>query len=587
MLAGLVAGAHGTQDAIANGDTRTITILHTHTKESAAITFRKNGRYDPQALEQLNWLLRDWRMDEPIKMDPRLFDIVWEVYREVGASEPIHVVSAYRSPQTNSMLRRRSRAVAKHSQHMLGKAMDFYLPEVPVDRIRGIGVRLQHGGVGYYPTAFNPFIHLDAGSVRAWPRLTCDQLARIFPDGRTVHIPADGTPLPGYEEAKAEVLARGGSVQGETGVAEAEEGAGAPTRRRSLWATLFGSSEDEDKEYYAAQSGSGGPGRLASRAIAPTVAAYAPGGNSEDGGSRGFFARAAAPEPERASPAQRLARPATRVAALSAPAEAAPMPQPSPALRPDEGPLLPAGADRTRTASIQPTASQAAAAAASQAGADPAPRFQWQQGPAGQRGIAPGGIAPGGITPGSLNPDADGQGEPDQRAAMVPVPPRRPGDETAAASVAGAPLPPLRPVALAAAGIMPLQRADLSGAGLGDMAIPLAGMPMPPTRPGALARSEPSVDPAPRSTPSPAGDERTALRALFGQATSNAAPKAQAQVKVAAARAKPQAPPAGVAAGIAPDGGPTLNLGFSSKPTGDLSPTRFTGPAVKPLPILR
>ena len=94
------------------------------------VTFRRDGRYDEQALAQLNWLLRDWRTDEPIKMDPRLFDILWELYREVGSREPVNIISAYRSPDTNGMLRRRSSGVSEHSQHMLGKAMDIRLPDV-------------------------------------------------------------------------------------------------------------------------------------------------------------------------------------------------------------------------------------------------------------------------------------------------------------------------------------------------------------------------------------------------------------------------------------------------------------------------
>ncbi|WP_155756361.1 DUF882 domain-containing protein, partial [Streptobacillus moniliformis] len=102
-------------------------------------------------------------------------------YRSVGSQEPINVVSAYRSPGTNAMLRRRSRAVAEFSQHMLGKAMDFYLPDVSIDQIRAIGMRMQRGGVGWYPHAGSPFIHLDVGSVRSWPRMSHDQLARLFP----------------------------------------------------------------------------------------------------------------------------------------------------------------------------------------------------------------------------------------------------------------------------------------------------------------------------------------------------------------------------------------------------------------------
>ncbi len=219
-IAGIGAAILGTtaetENAVANGDTRALTIYHTHTQESATITFKRDGRYDRAALEQLNWLLRDWRINEPTKMDPRLFDTVWEAYRQVGSSQPINIVSAYRSPGTNAMLRRRSKMVAEYSQHMLGKAMDFYLTDVPIDRIREVGFQMSRGGVGWYPHANTPFIHMDVGSVRSWPRMSRDQLARIFPDGKTVHLPPDGHPLPHYEEAKAEILARGGTVAGIT-----------------------------------------------------------------------------------------------------------------------------------------------------------------------------------------------------------------------------------------------------------------------------------------------------------------------------------------------------------------------------------
>src|SRR3712207_9390638 len=105
-------------------------------------------------------------------MDPRLFDTLWEVHREVGSEEAIHVNSAYRSPRPNSMLRRRSSAVAKNSQHMLGKAMDFYLPDVSTARLRAIGMRLQHGGVGYFPNLYTPIGHLYVGRERVRSRIT-------------------------------------------------------------------------------------------------------------------------------------------------------------------------------------------------------------------------------------------------------------------------------------------------------------------------------------------------------------------------------------------------------------------------------
>ena len=183
-----------------------------HTNESGSFTYMVNGVYDSSVLEKLNWFMRDWRHDEKISMDPRLFDIVWEVYRESGSSQPIDVLSGYRSPETNAMLRRRSRQVAEHSQHMLGKAMDAHFLDVPTAKIRDIAMRLQAGGVGFYPTGNTPWVHLDAGSVRYWPRMSHDQIARLFPDGKTVFIPSDGVPLPGYQQAAAEIEARGGDV---------------------------------------------------------------------------------------------------------------------------------------------------------------------------------------------------------------------------------------------------------------------------------------------------------------------------------------------------------------------------------------
>jgi hypothetical protein len=125
--------------------------------------------------------------------------------------------------------------VARFSQHMLGHAMDFYIPDVPLEQIRFAGLRLQRGGVGFYPTSGSPFVHLDTGSIRHWPRMTHDQLAQVFPDGRTVHVPSDGNPLKGYELARADVEKRGddASAKGKPG----------------LFAALFkGKSNDEDDE---------------------------------------------------------------------------------------------------------------------------------------------------------------------------------------------------------------------------------------------------------------------------------------------------------------------------------------------------
>ncbi|MFB9267093.1 DUF882 domain-containing protein [Bradyrhizobium erythrophlei] len=234
----LLAGAGSVHDATALNETRTLSFHHTHSGEDLTVTFKRDGRYDESALKQLNHYLRDWRNQDETVMDRHLFDILWEVYRDVAGKQPIQIISSYRSPATNAMLRRRSSGVARHSQHMLGHAMDFYIPGVSLEQIRYAGLRLQRGGVGFYPTSGSPFVHLDTGSIRHWPRMTHDQLVKVFPDGRTVHVPTDGNPLKGYELARADIERRG-------------NGDGAATiAKPSLLAKLFGggkSSEDDEE----------------------------------------------------------------------------------------------------------------------------------------------------------------------------------------------------------------------------------------------------------------------------------------------------------------------------------------------------
>lgn len=193
-----------------SAEVRSLKLFFTHTGERATITFKRDGKYDPKGLAQINRFLRDWRRNEPARMDPRLLDLVWEVYQRAGAKDYINIVSAYRSPATNNMLRGRSRStgVAKNSQHMLGKAMDFYIPGVKLARLREVAMQMQVGGVGYYPTSGSPFVHLDVGKVRAWPRMSRQELARIFPKGQTLHLPANGGALPGYDQAMADYKRR-------------------------------------------------------------------------------------------------------------------------------------------------------------------------------------------------------------------------------------------------------------------------------------------------------------------------------------------------------------------------------------------
>ncbi len=204
------AFSFGHAESVPEGN-RALKIYHIHTGETATIVFKRDGVYDQDGLRQLNYILRDWRKNRPTNMDPHLFDLLWQVYGASGSTESIHVVCGFRSPETNAMLRHRSRGVAKHSQHMLGKAMDFFIPGVPLGKLREIGLRMQVGGVGYYPTSGSPFVHMDTGNVRMWPRMSRTQLAQVFPNGKTLYVPSDGKPLPGYAEALAAYKSRKGT----------------------------------------------------------------------------------------------------------------------------------------------------------------------------------------------------------------------------------------------------------------------------------------------------------------------------------------------------------------------------------------
>ena len=251
-------------------ETRTLKLYFIHTKEKAEITFKRNGRYDQAGLKKINMFLRDWRRNEPTKMDPRLLDAVWEAYRSVGARDYIHVVSAYRSPATNSMLRKRSKGVANKSQHMLGKAMDFYIPGVSLKKLRDAGLRAQAGGVGYYPRSGSPFVHMDVGNVRHWPRMSRKELVAVFPNGKTLHVPSDGKPLPGFETALASYESR--KKNGTTALALASSPAKS-SRSGGLLSALFGGGADEEED------NSEGAGEGAVVASAPAAEAPKPSGD--------------------------------------------------------------------------------------------------------------------------------------------------------------------------------------------------------------------------------------------------------------------------------------------------------------------
>jgi uncharacterized protein YcbK (DUF882 family) len=392
---------NSTESAVANGDTRTIILSNQHTNESGSFTFMVNGVYDQSALDKLNWFCRDWRLDEPTKMDPHLFDIIWEVYRESGSTQPIDVLSAYRSPQTNAMLRRRSRQVAEHSQHMEGKAIDAHFLDVGTGRIRDIAMRMEDGGVGFYPTGITPWVHIDSGSVRYWPRMSRDALTRLFPDGKTVFIPADGQPMPGYEQARAEIEARGGQVQVAGG---------------GLFSWLFGSRGGgaDDAEEEGGQEATTGMAR-----------------GGRNGGSGGGAAepqvQVADAGPEAVAKAKRHLPTGP---AYAGPAE----PAPTPAAKSQD---LDTGPEAVARAKRNLPTGQAYASAA-----EPAPA------PAPAPPVKPQVVAT------LEQPDVASDASPIPAhgafgaKSFGPLPPKRPADLDIAAALDGAPMPPARPAEL-------------------------------------------------------------------------------------------------------------------------------------------
>lgn len=264
-----LTGIFAVQPALAATE-RALYLYYTHTKETSRIVFKRNGQYVQSGLNELNQFLRDWRRNEPTKMDPRLFDLIWEVYQEVGGSQPINVVSAYRSPATNAMLADKSSGVADNSQHMRGTAMDFFIPGVPLAKLRAVAMSKQVGGVGFYPTSGSPFVHLDVGSVRAWPRMTRAQLKEIFPDGRTMHLPTDGKPLSqeGYNIALAEwkqCHAYPCNGRGSSGTMVADAGGG---NGKTLMDVLFGGKPGSAPAPVAAAA----PAPVQVAAVAPQTA---------------------------------------------------------------------------------------------------------------------------------------------------------------------------------------------------------------------------------------------------------------------------------------------------------------------------
>lgn len=150
----------------ASGDARSLSFYHTHTGKNLEVTYFENGAYSEEGMKQLRIFLADWRNGQEKDMDPALMDILWQIQLKSRHRDTYEVISAYRSPETNNLLRSRSSGVAKNSQHVPGKAIDVRLRGMDTGKLRDTALELQLGGVGYYRKS--DFVHVDTGRVRRW-----------------------------------------------------------------------------------------------------------------------------------------------------------------------------------------------------------------------------------------------------------------------------------------------------------------------------------------------------------------------------------------------------------------------------------
>ena len=164
-IAGLAPFAAEAKTA-ANTVERSLSFYNTHTGEQLSAVYCVGGTYIPQALTEIDHVLRDHRNNEICSMDPRLLDLLHDIKGTLGTREPFHVISGFRSQETNALLAGRGHGVAKHSLHLQGEAIDIRVPGRDLAQLRKVAIAMQNGGVGYYPRS--DFVHVDVGRVRYW-----------------------------------------------------------------------------------------------------------------------------------------------------------------------------------------------------------------------------------------------------------------------------------------------------------------------------------------------------------------------------------------------------------------------------------
>jgi uncharacterized protein YcbK (DUF882 family) len=145
---------------------RVLRLYNTHTGESLRSIFWAEGQFIPEAMQDINKLLRDHRNNKVSAIDPQLMVLLDRISAQYGSHPTLHVISGYRSPETNAMLHENTGGVAKHSLHMEGKAIDVRVPGQDIAKLHKIAMLQKAGGVGYYPDS--QFVHMDVGRVRHW-----------------------------------------------------------------------------------------------------------------------------------------------------------------------------------------------------------------------------------------------------------------------------------------------------------------------------------------------------------------------------------------------------------------------------------
>jgi len=145
---------------------RTIHLHNIHTGEHLRTVYWHDGKYQPQAMRQINKLLRDHYNNSVHSMDPHVVDLLSSLQHRIGGHKPLQIISGYRSPQTNAMLASLTDGVAQHSLHMEGKAVDIRIEGMTVRNLGRAAKSMRAGGVGMYPSS--NFVHVDVGKVRYW-----------------------------------------------------------------------------------------------------------------------------------------------------------------------------------------------------------------------------------------------------------------------------------------------------------------------------------------------------------------------------------------------------------------------------------